>query len=367
MRIGVVTEPSPPTQAGVPEHVALFAREARRLGHVVKVVTGSTPDAPPRDPPDVIRVGGSVPWLSRGAEGRVTGGTGTGAALREVLARERFDVVHVHAPLAPVLPLLAVHHARGPVVGSFRGGFRPGLLSRLARAWLQRYLDRLDGVVLPSRAAAATLRDSVRGDLRVIPGGVDLERFGHGRRLPAFQDGKLTVLWLGRLEPRCGLEVVLQGFRKAARQVDARLVVAGEGPLRARFRARVPGELGDAVTFVPAPAEERPDLVATADVVCVSARGDGAPGFALEAMASAKPLVLSDCEGHRDLVQHGREGELVEPDDAPAWARALVRLSREPIRAASYGERARLAAQRHGWPAVAREVLGLYRSIGVRG
>jgi phosphatidyl-myo-inositol alpha-mannosyltransferase len=58
---------------------------------------------------------------------------------------------------------------------------------------------------------------------------------------------------------------------------------------------------------------------------------------------------------------------MLSPEDPAAWARALVRLSREPVRAAAYGERGRLGVQRYAWPAVTREVLGLYRSIGVRG
>ena len=87
----------------------------------------------------------------------------------------------------------------------------------------------------------------------------------------------------------------------------------------------------------------------------------------LEAMAAGKPVLVSDVEGYRDVLQHGREGELLSPTDEGAWSRALVRLSREPARAAAYGERGRMAAQRHAWPSIAREVLGLYRSVGVRG
>ena len=130
MRIGVVTEEYYPSLGGIPEHVHNFAREARRLGHTVKIVTSVMPDAasgaPPDEPQatDVLRVGASRPLVHRGAVGRVTGGTGVGAALREILARERFDVMHVHAPLTPVLPLLAIHHATGPVVGTFHPSAR---------------------------------------------------------------------------------------------------------------------------------------------------------------------------------------------------------------------------------------------------
>lgn len=373
MRIGVVTESYYPSVGGIQEHVHHFAREARRLGHTVKIVTSAMPDLRGLPPPeggagaDVIRLGPSVPVYRNGALTRVSAGTGVGAALREVLARERFDVVHVHAPLSPVLPLLAIHHATGPVVGTFHAKLPAGVVARLGRRWLQRYLDRLDAAVAVSRACVAGAKDHLHADFRVIPNGVDVERFGRGRKLRRFEDGKLNVLWVGRLEPRGGLDRMILAFHRAWKQIDARLVVVGDGPLLPRYRALVPREMAEDVVFVGQVVEERADYYASADVCCVPARAAAFGLAVLEAMAAGKPVLASDVDGHRELMQHGREGELLSADDPAAWARALVRVSREPVRAAAYGERGRLAAQRYAWPSVAREVLGLYRSIGVRG
>ena len=369
MRIGIVTEYYYPSVGGIQEHVHHFAREARRLGHVVRIVTSEMPDLDRarQVPPDVIHVGQSLPLYLNGGVGRVTGGTGVGAAIREVLARERFDVVHVHAPLTPVLPLLAIHHASGPVVGTFHTNFEPGLLFRLTRGALQRYLDRLDAAVAVSRACLTAFEGRLQADFRIIPNGVDVERFSRGRRLRRFEDGKLNVLWVGRLEPRNGFDRMLAAFHGTWKQIEARLLVVGDGPLLPRYRAMVPREMHDDVVFAGRILEERPDWYATADVYCAPTRIASFGVTLLEAMAAGKPVLASDIDGFREVVNHGREGELLPPDDPSAWARALVRLSREPIRAAAYGERGRLTVQRYAWPAVAREVLGLYRSIGVRG
>ena len=373
MRIGVVTEDYYPSIGGVPEHVHHFAREARRLGHVVRIVTSEMRDASSRevgsDPlsSEVLRIGASHPLARPGAVSRLTGGTGVGAAMRELFARERFDVVHVHAPLSPVLPLLAVHHATGPVVGTFHPGARPGLLFRLARGTLQRYLDRLDAAIAVSRAAVAPYRERLRADFRVIPTGVDYERFSRGRKLRRFDDGKLNVLWAGRPDPHNGLDALITAFHRAWKQVDARLLVVGDGPRLARYRASVPAELEEDVVFAGRVDDERSDWFATADVVCAPAQGPSAGMTLLEAMAAGKPVLASDVDGYRELVQHGREGEILGADDESAWARAIVRIAREPARAAAYGERGRAVAQRRAWPLVAREVLGVYRSIGVRG
>ncbi len=372
MRIGVVTEDYYPANGGISEQVHNFAREARRLGHGVKVVTGGIPGGPAEAEDrqqgyDVIRIGRSRTLLSGGSAAWVTAGSGIGAAVRDVLARERFDVLHVHDPLSPVLPLLAVHNARGPVVGTFHAHARPAFLFRFARKALQRYLDRLDAAIAVSKACLEPLRGRMHGEVRIIPGGVDLDRLSRGRRLRRFDDGKLNVLWVGRLGRHCGLDVMFAAFHRAWKQIDVRLIVLGDGPLLARFRAMAPRDAAEDIEFAGRVHDERPDWYASADVVCATAQKVGGGSLLLEAMAAGKPVLASDVEGHREVLQHGREGELITASDVGAWARALVRLSREPVRAAAYVERGRLVAQRYAWPSVARDILGLYRSVGARG
>ncbi len=373
MRIGIVTEYYEPSVGGVQEHVRHFAREAHRLGHRVTVVTSAMPDvaagarpAPDADGPEVIRVGRSFPVYNNGGVGRVTGGPRLSATIRDLLRASHFDVVHVHAPLIPVLPLLAIHHATEPVVGTFHTHFHPGLAFRLAGRLLQRYLDRLDAAIAVSHACLAPLA-RLRADLRIVPNGVDVERFGHGRRLSHLDDGKLNVLWVGRVEPRNGLDRMLAAFTLARRTIDARLIVLGDGPLLPRYRARVPTELADDVLFAGRIVDERPDWYASAHVYCAPTRIASFGVTLLEAMAAGVPVLASDIDGFREVLHDGTEGELL-PGDAPdAWARALVRLARDPARAAAFGAAGRRTAQRYAWPAVAREVLGVYRAIGVTG
>jgi phosphatidylinositol alpha-mannosyltransferase len=373
VRIGIVTEYYEPSVGGIQEHVRHFAREAHRAGHRVTVVTSAMPDvdgvrpAPDPDGPEVIRVGRSFPLYNNGGVGRVTGGPRLSGTIRDLLREARFDVVHVHAPLTPVLPLLAIHHATGPVVGTFHSHFRPGLAFRLAGGVLQRYLDRLDAAIAVSRACLAPLAGRLEADFRIVPNGVDVERFGRGRRLRAFDDGRLNVLWVARVEPRNGLDRMLAAFALVRRVLDARLVVVGDGPLLARYRARVPDELAPDVIFAGRVLDERPDYYASAHVYCAPTRIASFGVTLLEAMAAGTPVLASDIDGFREVVHDGVEGELLPPDDAGAWARAIVRLARDPARAAGLGRAGRRTAQRYDWPAVTREVLGVYRAIGVAG
>ncbi len=368
MRIGIFTEYYYPSIGGIQEHVHNFAREARRLGHRVKIVTSAMPDlANGHADDDVLRIAPSRPVYINGGFGRVTTGRDLSGAVRDLLARERFDVVHVHAPLTPVLPLVAIHHADGPVVGTFHTHFHPGLLFQLFRGGLQRYLDRLDAAVAVSRACLSAFEHRLKANFRIIPNGVDVPTFSRGRRISRFDDGKLNVLFVGRLEPRNGLDRILASFAIARRQIPARLIVLGDGPLMPRYRAMVPDELEDDVVFVGRVLEDRPDWYATADVYCAPTRIASFGVTLLEAMAAGRPVLASDIDGYREVLQHGAEGELLPPDDHDAWARALVRLAREPARAAAYAERGRATAQRYAWPAVTSQVLQVYRSIGVQG
>ena len=371
MRIGIVTEYYYPSIGGVQEHVHNFAREARRLGHTVKVVTSHMPDlSPPAGEaagPDVIRLAKSRPIFNNGSFGRVSSGFRLASAVRETLQRERFDVVHVHCPLTPVLPYLAIHHASCPVVGTFHTHFHPGSFFEMMRRPLQRYLDRIDAPVAVSRACLSAFEGRLEADFRIIPNGVDVERFGGGRRLARFEDGKLNVLWVGRLEPRNGLQRMIAAFVELRRSIDARLLVVGDGPLQPRYRAMVPRELAGDVVFAGKLLDERPDWYASADVYCAPTAIASFGITLLEAMAAGRPILASDIDGFREVIAHGKDGELLPVHDTRAWARALLRLACDRDRAQAYGEHGKRTAQRFAWPRVAAEVLGLYRSIGVAG
>ena len=196
---------------------------------------------------------------------------------------------------------------------------------------------------------------------------MDVERFGRARRLRRFDDGAVNLLTAAPPEPAGGLDRMLSVFLLLRAQLECRLLVLGDGPLLDRYRALVPEDAREDVVFAGEVGEAGPDWYASADVVCVPGRGRLAGAGLLEGMAAGRPVVAADVEGHRELLRHGREGELVDPGDDRAWVRAVLRVTRDPARGAALGERGRQAAQRCAWPSVAREVLALYRAVGVRG
>src|SRR4029078_12397571 len=114
LRIALVTEYYYPHLGGVCEHVHFFAREARRRGHHVDVITSHIPGAEAQ--PNVIRVGRSQPVYCNGSQARITLGWNLRKEVRRVLKQGRYDIVHVHSPLTPVLPILAIGAPDSPRV-----------------------------------------------------------------------------------------------------------------------------------------------------------------------------------------------------------------------------------------------------------
>ena len=163
LRIAQVTEYYYPHLGGICEHVHFLAREAALRGHHVDIITSNLDGA--RDTPNVIRVGQSLPVYSNGSLARITVGRGLRRQVREVLSRGQYDIVHVHAPLAPSLPLLAVDEAECPVVGTFHTYFDYSVGYTLGRRYFQRRLSRLAAAVAVSPAGRPRSRRWVIGSV----------------------------------------------------------------------------------------------------------------------------------------------------------------------------------------------------------
>jgi glycosyltransferase involved in cell wall biosynthesis len=212
-------------------------------------------------------------------------------------------------------------------------------LARRAPRLARHVLRQARLVIAASTALAEAARQLGAEDVRVIPSGVDLPTEIGAEAEPP------EVLYAGRLSLEKGvLELV-----EAARGLN--LIVAGDGPLR----ARVPGARG----FVP--HDELQRLYARAAVVACPSRREGFGVACLEAMAHARPVVATAVGGLRDLVVDGDTGLVVPPRDPEALRAALVSLiaDRELRRRLGAAGRRR-AEERFSWPASADATIRAY-------
>ena len=346
---------------GAERHVVDLVLALRREGHAVTVacsVSGSL-----AEPLEAARIP-VRPLLGRIVKRRVS--LPYARALRSLLKRERFDLVHAHvyasaaaSALATVgtgVPLVVTEHTEALWQG--RGG-------RLFSPWMYRRVAR---VIAVSDAIRRRLieRDGVPpAKITLLPNSVPPARHTHGDALPLpadLSEGPLVGV-VARLQPEKGVASFLKAAARVAEEVPAAtFVVVGDGPLRKELFG-LAEELGvqDRVLFL----GFRPDaqaLLELMDVVAVPSVSEGTPLVVLEAMAAGVPVVASSVGGIPGQIRPGREGILVPPGDSGALGDALVALLRDPERARRMGRAGRLRAENEfSHENMVRRVEGIYR------
>ncbi len=373
MKIALVSEYYYPMLGGITEHVHNLADRLHHRGHDVTVITHKIkprrnhhyPDQPPRF--KVKRIGRGMPIYSNGSFAYITVNLDLAARLREYYRRERFDVVHAHSPLTPVLPLVAMRNSMAPVtVGTFHTYFSRSKGFRLFQRKLAEEMDRMDGRIVVSDACVEALSRYFETDYEVIPNGVDPDYFTPDAQVPPeFDDGKLNILFVGRFDPRNGLRTMIEAFRLVKREFDGcRLIVVGDGPFRPYYRSLVGRSLARDVHFAGSVNGGRPSYYAAADIFCTPCTRASFGVVLLEAMAAATPIVASDINGYRLVMEDGVQGRLVPGGSAGDFARSLLELLHDPAARRRMGAAGRKTVlDRFSWDLVGRQVEGYYRRL----
>jgi len=361
LRIAQVTEYYYPHLGGICEHVHFLAREARERGHHVDIITSKLAGA--AADPHVIRVGRSVPVYGNGSLARITVGRSLRRQVRELLLRGEYDLVHVHAPLAPSLPLLAVDEAPCPVVGTFHTYFEYSVGYTIGRRYFQRRLSRLAAAVAVSPTVVEAHERYFHTDWTHIPNGVDTAFFSPSAPHPlSVRRDVPSILFLGRFDPRNGLASLIAAFKRVrSRHRPVQLVVVGDGPLRGYYHRLAAGDPD--ITFVGAVLRERPEYYANCSLYACPTTKASFGITLLESMACGTPIVCSDINGFRNVVAHEREALLVPCGNTEALADALVRLLDDEALRTRLGAAGRQGALAYGWPRVSDTILGLYAQL----
>ena len=378
MKIAMVSPYDFAWPGGVNAHVSQLSGELRQRGHHVRVIA---PYSSPRTRDgadglgpadgaqrDFIPMGRSVPLSAGGSKARVTLSWWLYPRVRQLMARERFDVVHLHEPLAPLLPLMVLQHSNSVNIGTFHAYSDRQRLYRLSRRAVKRWQQRLHGRIAVSAAARAFVSPHFpQQAYRVIPNGIDYQRFADAVPLPKLRDGLTNILFVGRKDERKGLRYLAEAFTALRRQrADVRLVIVGPGKPDRECAALLDGiaaeHPGSIVVTGAVSDENLPRYYASADVFCSPATGGESFGIVLlEAMAAGAPVVASDIDGYRDVVQHERNGLLAGARDVDAIARAIARIADNPELSQQLSENGLQTAWQYRWERVGSAVEDYYR------
>ncbi len=365
MRVGLVCPYSWDVPGGVKEHVRDLAEELLRLGHEVSVLAPGDPDAEVE--PYVVLSGRAVPVPFNGSVARLSFGPVSASRTRRWIREGGFDLLHVHEPVSPSVSMLAVWAASGPVVGTFHSSY----LSR-SRVYgasygiLQPTLERITARIAVSEAARNTVVQHVGGDAVLIPNGVALRRYAKADPMPGWPGQGGTLGFLGRIdEPRKGLPVLLEALRAVvAEHPGVRLLVAGPGDVD-EVRDSIDPDLRDRVELLGLVSDEdKAAMLHSVDLyVAPNTGGESFGIILLEAMAAGAPVLASDLDAFRSVLDDGRAGRLFPVGDAGALAAAANELLRDRAERTALAEAGTAVARRYDWQTVAQQVLAVYETV----
>lgn len=370
MRVAYVTETYPPELNGVASTTCRAVAALRERGHEVRVVR---PRQPGHDDPP-LRIAQTTDMLTRGLPIPMYPQLRFGLARPARLARSwralRPELVHVATPGPLGLAAAIAGRRMGAAVTiDFRTHFHRycehyhlGFASSAVRGYLRWLHGHAHRSFVPTDEARDELARQGFERLAVSGRGVDTEFFTPELRHPelrlawdAARPGQVVMLYVGRLAPEKQPEVALQAYRRVLRaRPDTRMVVVGDGPLRARLQAEYPQAFFLGVRT----GTELACCYASADVFLFPSLTDTFGNVTLEALASGLVVVAYDTAAARQHLRHGADALLCPREEgAQGFAQRATRATLLALEPSPMRFEARRTALTLRWQPVLRSFI----------
>lgn len=332
LKIGLVLDDSLDTTDGVQQYVLTLGDWLSRQGHEVHYLVGQTKR---QDIPHLhsmsrnigVRFNGNRMTMPLPASKR---------KIRQLLAEEKFDVLHVQVPYSPFMAgrIIKAASKRTAVIGTFH--ILPvspvvRLANRLLRLFVWRSFRRFDQIMSVSSAAQHFVKGMYRRDSVVVPNTAPLASF-YNAKLFSQYDAVHTIVFLGRLVERKGCLHLLRAVHSLHEAgtlagENVKVIICGGGPLEAQLRQYTrEHSLDQIVTFAGRVSEEdKPRYLASGDIVAFPSTGGESFGIVLlEAMAASRGVVLAGDNPGYASVMAPRPQALFNPKNVQAFATLLA-------------------------------------------
>lgn len=381
MRIAFFTDTFPPEVNGVANTVAHAARALARSGNTVRVFTVSKLSARELQK----KAGGlyeveTVPSVGLPIYLGVHITLPVGLALRKT-ARFKPDIIHSHTPFSMGWEAVwAARFLKVPIVGTHHTFFDHYLKHvHLDYEWARRlswkltvgYYNRCDLVVSPTRSLVdELLAQGLRRPFEIMPNAVDTALFRPARDVAAVK-ARLglpdrVVVHMGRLSYEKSVDQTLRAFKLVVEKgEDATLVIMGDGPgkkdleslaqtLGLESRIRFTGFLY---------GEKLIEHLQAADVFVTASKSENMPLAILEAMSAGLPIVAIRSLGLAEIVEDGKNGYLLAPDDIFGIAEKTQNLLRDSDLRHSFSVSSRALSEKYSEPAITGRFNKLYSRL----
>jgi phosphatidylinositol alpha-mannosyltransferase len=366
MKIGLISFHSFVNPGGVKSHILGLANEYKKIGVEYKIIV-------PRRSffenygKDVILLGTSIPVNVAGTQGDLVFNFNP-FALKRILDREKFDVLHFHNFIIPsgwqilnksnstnILTFHANLDAMGKLMKTFY--FSEKFFTELG--------EKMDGVIGVANLNLEPFKNSACSKA-VIPNGINLNDFHPDYpKIKRFSDGKINILFVGRIEERKGLIYLLEAYNLLKPLYkDIRLIIVGDGHLKQTCLdyARA-NHLRDVHFEGVKNNQELKKYFSTADIYCSPAIfGESFGIVLLEAMAMGKPVCGFANSGYAELLSKTKaEQFLAEPKNSAELAQKLELLIKDEKLREEMGSWGLEHVQQYSWEKVAGRVLDFYK------
>ncbi len=356
---------------GVNEHVWHLAQHLRRRGHSVDIIAPcSSKDSSIEGLIKVNTKIFSVPFS--GAVANITLSPAVWKQVKQILRAREYHIIHIHEPMAPFLSLAVLRYSRTLNVGTFHQYRTTHPIYECLGPIFTYFINRLSGRIAVSQAAhQLAQRYFPYDDYRVIPNGIDLAPYQTSSVMPwdeYLRDGKLNILFIGRLEHRKGFRYLLRAFRQVKKVIpEARLLVAGafsNEDCLTYVRYVRHFRICDVKFIGLISHTDKYRWYKTAHVFCAPSTGYESFGLVLaEAMSAGTPVIASDIAGYRDVIEDGVTGLLVPPTDDNELAKAIIHLLRNTTRNRQLSQAAQKAVQQYDWVRVTGKIEAYYKEL----
>jgi phosphatidylinositol alpha-mannosyltransferase len=367
VKILIVSDIFYPHTGGVPEHMLYLWQNLKKLGHEAKILAPSFGRNYPYVDEDIVRMGRAIKIPKNRSFSIMTFSLTVPWRMRRFLNRENFDIIHLHGPIAPVLPYFALKYSKAKNFITFHSAHEESIGYVLWEPLLEQYFRKVDGMIAVSSVARDSVSKYFPGDYRIIPNGIDTGRFHPDvHPIESLKEFSPKILFVGRFEPRKGLKYLLQAFPLIIERFPTtKLIVVGSGFLERYYRRYVEEHIRENVIFVGhVSPDDLPRYYASCDIYCSPATGAESFGIVLlEAMATKKPIVASDIPGYRTILEDKKEGLFFEVCTPTSLAEKVIYLLNNSQQMKAMGEAGRKKALHYDWEIVTKQVLDFYSEV----
>ncbi len=319
---------------GVQEYVLAIRDGLNKRGHKAFIITPLPRSYKGPKHPGMIMIGTSAKWKAYGTIATISVSVDTDT-LEEMLAREKFDILHFHEPWAPMLARQILSKSDTINIGTFHAAIPERLMGKTIEKVITPYtksiLKYLDVLTAVSSAATKYVSSLTPRKIYPVPNGIDTKKFVPSRTSRDNQKLK-KLFYVGRLEKRKGVSYLLDAFKLISdKDPNYRLTIAGDGQDREKLMAKVKEDSIKNVEFIGFVEEKKKlELYANSDLfVSPAIYGESFGIVLLEAMASGCVTVAGNNPGYESVMTGTGQISIVDPKNSEDFARRIKLLAND--------------------------------------